>query len=352
MPPKGKLKDEAIADLVTWVGMGAPWPSGPSDALASADSASEAHAKHWAFQPVDGPDSRRRSRTATGPATPIDRFVLAKLEAKGLDAVARGRQADADPPRDVRPDRPAADARGGRRLRGRRVARRLRAGRRPPARLAALRRALGPALARRGPLRRHQGLRLRRGRELPLGVHLPRLRHPRVQRRPAVRPVRRRSSSPPTGSPLGEDKRPLAALGFLTLGRRFMNNQHDIIDDRIDVVTRGLMGLTVTCARCHDHKFDPIPTADYYSLYGVFASSIEPTVPPLFQEPPRDRGIRPLREGDEGARAEPGGLRHREARRAGPLGPLRARPNTCWRRRRCAPSPTPGNSCCSPTPAT
>src|SRR5690606_28187443 len=60
---------------------------------------------------------------------------------------------------------------------------------------------------------------------------------------------------------------------FLTLGRIFLNNAPDIIDDRIDVTTRGLLGLTVTCARCHDHKYDPIPTADYYSLYGVFASS-------------------------------------------------------------------------------
>jgi hypothetical protein len=66
------------------------------------------------------------------------------------------------------------------------------------------------------------------------------------------------------------------ATGFLTLGRRFINNRHDIIDDRIDVMTRGLMGLTVSCARCHDHKYDPIPTADYYALYGVFASSHEP----------------------------------------------------------------------------
>jgi hypothetical protein len=81
--------------------------------------------------------------------------------------------------------------------------------------------------------------------------------------------------------PLGEDKSALAALGFLTLGRRFLNNQNDIIDDRIDVVTRGLMGLTVTCARCHDHKFDPVPTKDYYSLHGVFASSDEPAEKPL-----------------------------------------------------------------------
>src|SRR5207248_6481288 len=81
-----------------------------------------------------------------------------------------------------------------------------------------------------------------------------------------------------------EDRRSLAALGFLTAGGHFMNNTHDIIDDRIAVVTRGLMGLTVTCARCHDHKYDPIPTADYYSLYGVFASSIEPKDLPLIGE--------------------------------------------------------------------
>ena len=66
-----------------------------------------------------------------------------------------------------------------------------------------------------------------------------------------------------------------AAMGFLTLGRRFIGVSHDIIDDRIDVVTRGLMGLTVACARCHDHKYDPVPTADYYSLYGVFLNSTE-----------------------------------------------------------------------------
>src|SRR5262249_52625881 len=85
---------------------------------------------------------------------------------------------------------------------------------------------------------------------------------------------------------LGKDKRPLTALGFLTVGGHFMNNPHDIIDDRIDVVTRGLLGLTVTCARCHDPKFNPIPSQDYYSLYGVFASCREPSVPPLFADPP------------------------------------------------------------------
>jgi len=83
---------------------------------------------------------------------------------------------------------------------------------------------------------------------------------------------------------LGDDKRPLAAMGFLTLGRRFLNNPNDIIDDRIDVVTRGMMGLTVSCARCHDHKYDPVPIADYYSLYGVFASSHEPKSKPFISD--------------------------------------------------------------------
>ena len=74
-------------------------------------------------------------------------------------------------------------------------------------------------------------------------------------------------------------------MGFLTVGRRFLLDQNEIIDDRIDVVCRGLLGLTVTCARCHDHKYDPIPTDDYYSLYGVFASSVEPEDLPMLEWP-------------------------------------------------------------------
>lgn len=71
----------------------------------------------------------------------------------------------------------------------------------------------------------------------------------------------------------------IAAMGLMTMGRRFLGVTHDIIDDRIDVVGRGTMGLTIGCARCHDHKYDPIPTSDYYSLYGVFLNSKEQQVP-------------------------------------------------------------------------
>ncbi len=85
-----------------------------------------------------------------------------------------------------------------------------------------------------------------------------------------------------------DDATRLAALGFLTVGKRFMGNVNDILDDRIDVVMRGMMGLTAACARCHDHKFDPIPTRDYYSLHGIFSSSEEPKDKPSIADPAKN----------------------------------------------------------------
>ena len=79
------------------------------------------------------------------------------------------------------------------------------------------------------------------------------------------------------------DRADLAALGFLTVGRAL--REHDRIDDAIDVVTRGLMGLTVTCARCHDHKYEPIGADDYYGLHGVFASSTPAAELPIIGAP-------------------------------------------------------------------
>ncbi len=92
-----------------------------------------------------------------------------------------------------------------------------------------------------------------------------------------------------------EDKPNLAAMGFLTVGRRFLNNPHDIIDDRLDVTFRTFQAMTLTCARCHDHKYDPIPAKDYYSLYGVFASSREPKDLPLIEEPKDTPEVRAFR---------------------------------------------------------
>ena len=82
-----------------------------------------------------------------------------------------------------------------------------------------------------------------------------------------------------------KDDPALAALGFLTVGSRFRNNADEIANDRIDVITRGVMGLTVACARCHDHKYDPIPTSDYYALHGIFRSSQDITDYPEIGKP-------------------------------------------------------------------
>jgi len=82
----------------------------------------------------------------------------------------------------------------------------------------------------------------------------------------------------------------LAAMGFLTLGPLYADNPHDIFDDRIDTVTRAFLGLTVSCARCHDHKYDAIPIEDYYALYGVFASSERPLEQPLIDDPKNTPG--------------------------------------------------------------
>ena len=75
----------------------------------------------------------------------------------------------------------------------------------------------------------------------------------------------------------------LAALGFLTVGPR--GGGLETIDDRVDVVTRGFLSSTVSCARCHDHKFDPITTKDYYSLYSIFENTDEPAEKPVIGRP-------------------------------------------------------------------
>lgn len=91
-----------------------------------------------------------------------------------------------------------------------------------------------------------------------------------------------------SGAPLPRWR--LAALGFLTLGRLFDNNVNDQIDDQIDTTTRGFLALTVACARCHDHKYDAIAQADYYGLYGVFASTEQPYDLPLLEDPEKVPG--------------------------------------------------------------
>jgi hypothetical protein len=276
--PPGKLPDAAIAAIRQWIEGGAYWPD---DTSAPTVDLTEAWKNHWAFAPIR-PRSAPTVKNAAWPRTSIDYFVLAKLEGQRMapsapaDRATLIRRASFDlvglPPSDDEVaafvNDPAPDALA-------RLVDRLldsphygeRWGR------------YWLDVARYADTKGY--VRLAEERQFPYAF---------TYRDYVIRsfnedlPYDRFIVEQLAADQLpGDDIGKLAALGFLTLGRQFTGNKHDIIDDRIDVVTRGVLGLTVTCARCHDHKYDPIPTADYYSLYGVLGSSEEPIVPPLVE---------------------------------------------------------------------
>jgi hypothetical protein len=285
MPPKDeKLSASQIADLEAWVKMGAPDPrtNNANNIAVATNVVTDKARQHWAYQPVRSaaPPAVKNSRWVQ---SPVDNFVLAKLEAKNLKPSPRAdkrtliRRATYDliglPPTPEEVDAFVKDNS-------------------PDAFAKVVDRLL--ASSHYGERWARYWLDIARYADTKGYVFEEERRYPFAYTyRDYV--IRALNEDLPYDQfivqqiaadqlPLGEDKRPLAALGFLTLGRRFLNNQPDIIDDRIDVVSRGLMGMTLSCARCHDHKFDPIPTKDYYSIYGVFASSDEPAEKPLLGE--------------------------------------------------------------------
>ena len=141
-----------------------------------------------------------------------------------------------------------------------------------------LRRALGPPLARRGPLRRHRRRQLR----LPRPADVPATATGSSTPSTATCPTTSSSASrsPATCCPRSDEadrERKLIATGYLAIARRFGSYEdarypwHLTIEDTIDNLGRTFLGLTIDCARCHDHKFDPITQEDYYALYGFFS---------------------------------------------------------------------------------
>ena len=281
MPPDEKLSDAEIAALTKWVKMGLPWPG---KSAPSGEAAHKAAATHWAFQPVTQPEIPT-VKNSPWSRTVIDRFILAKLEAKGITPSPEAnrrtliRRATFDliglPPT---PQEVAAFLNDRDDDAYKKVIDRLLKSPHYGERwgrywLDVARYADNKGYIFFGDRKYPWAYTYRDYVVRALNEDLPYDRF--VIEQLAADQLK-----------LGVDKRPLTAMGFVTLGARFSGNIHDIIDDRIDVVSRGLMGLTVTCARCHEHKFDPIPTADYYSLYGVFRSSTEPMVRPTFTAPP------------------------------------------------------------------
>ena len=274
MPPKTKLPAAALEAIAAWVKMGAPYPD------AAAAIVADPAATHWAYQPV---------KPITPPATksevthPIDQFIQKGLEEKGLSLASSAdkrtliRRVTYDltglPPTPEESDAFLNDA--------------------SP---AAYERLIDRLLdsPRYGEQQARHWMDLARYADTKGYVFTEDRNYPYAY---TYRDwlIRAFNDDLPydrfiiyqlaADRAAKGEKAHLAAMGFLTVGRRFLNNVPDIIDDRLDATFRTFQGVTVGCARCHDHKFDPVPTKDYYSLYGVFASSVEPAELPLIAEP-------------------------------------------------------------------
>ena len=270
MPPNGKLNEKQIQDLEQWVQLGASWPESLTE---TSDKLAETQRRHWAFQPVQNP-VLPEVKDGKWERTPADRFILARLEAAGLspslpaDRRTLIRRVTLDltglPPTFEQVEAFVNDPS-------------------PNAYEKLVERLLDSP--QYGEQWARHWLDVARYADTKGYVYAREERfwvHAHVYRDWVVNAFNRDLPYDQflllqiaADQAAAQDRSSQAAMGFVTLGRRFLGVNHDIIDDRIDVVTRGTMGLTVACARCHDHKYDPIPTADYYSLYGVFLNSTE-----------------------------------------------------------------------------
>jgi cytochrome c553 len=286
MPPKGeRLSEKDVATLTEWIRMGAPDPR--TVAGSKLTGLTDTARAHWAYQPVKRP-AVPQPRDKAWVASPVDAFVLARLEQNGMkpspaaskEALIRRATFDLTglppTPEEVRAFEQDAS---------------------PDAFAKVVDRLLASP---------HYGERWGRfwldsarysdtsGQENNNLKTDYRYAHAWTYRdyvinafnddKPYDQFLKEQIAADllPTAK---ENPSTLAALGFLTVGKRFQN-PNDKIDERIDALTKSTMALTVACTRCHDHKFDPIPTADYYSLHGIFASTVEPDEKPLIGEIP------------------------------------------------------------------
>jgi hypothetical protein len=278
MPPKGKLPEDVIQDFVRWIELGAPDPRGEATETKSQAMSLEEAANHWAYRPLVRPPLPPLA-DPSWPLNEIDHFVLAKLEANGLRPVRPAtkrewiRRATFDliglPPTPREVEAFLADESSS-------------------AFETVIERLLGSPhygerwgrhwldVARYAEDQAHtfavkpstSGYRYRDWVIDAFNNDLPYDQFVKLQIAADLMDLNE-----------AERFRHLPALGFFGLGAQYYKNSDaerakaDELDDRVDTLTRGFLGLTVSCARCHDHKYDAIPTQDYYSLAGVFQSS-------------------------------------------------------------------------------
>jgi hypothetical protein len=278
MPPSGQLSDAAIADLTHWVAMGAP---DPREATVSAPASSidlEKGRKYWAFQPPQKP-AVPKVKNGRWSSQPIDRFLLAGLEKAHIlpvadaDRVTLLRRVTLDltglPPT---PEEITAFQKDTSRDAYAKVVDRL---------LASPR--FGERWGRHWLDVARYADSVGRGRNYAFpfawryrdwvidafNLDMPYDRFVRAQVAGDLLPA----------NDAVEQNRNLVATGFLTLGSHDLVEQNpavfrmDVVDEQINATSRAFMGITVGCARCHDHKFDPIPTTDYYAMAGIFKST-------------------------------------------------------------------------------
>ena len=278
MPPTGKLAEAKIAALAEWVEMGVPWPR--EEAPASAESAAKADLEnaaedHWAWQPV------RRSpppevRRGNWPLRPVDRFVLAKLEAERLapnpdaDRYTLLRRVYFDliglPPT---PEQITSFVGDDSEQAFEKVVDGL---------------LQSPDFGERWG--RHWLDLTSYADSIGVGRHIPaqeawRYRDYVISSFNSDKPYDRFVREQVAGDVLdwetdAQRREQVVATGFLAIGPWALVDadkeqlRMDVVDNQIDTVGRAFLGLTLGCARCHDHKFDPIPTREYYALAGIF----------------------------------------------------------------------------------
>ncbi len=285
MPPVAKLKDEEIADLSAWVMMGAVWqgavaaPAAAPPATSQSREFTPAEKSFWAFQPVKDP-ALPSVRNESWLQTPIDRFVLAKLEEKGLkpaapaDKITLLRRATFDltglPPSEQETRAFLADRS---KDAFRKVVERLLESPRYGERWGRHWLDVARYADSTGNDEDHRYPYAWRYRDYVIEAF--------NRDEPYDRFIREQVAGDLLPAPDGHAVNPrgIVATGLLALGPKALAQQdktkmlYDVYDEQVDVVSKAFMGLTVSCARCHNHKFDPILTRDYYSLISIFAST-------------------------------------------------------------------------------
>lgn len=282
MPPKQKLSPAVIADLTEWINRGAAWPNEapPTDVTPAGAKMvfSEKQKSHWAFQPVADP-SLPVTRDLTWPRSTVDAFVLAKLEAAGLTPTSPAgkpqllRRVSFDltglPPT---PDELAT----------------FLADESPDAYERLLDRLLSsPAHGEKFARHWLDLARYADSNGLDENVAYANAYRYRDYVTAAFnrdKPYDRFVQEQLAGDLLPAETEAasfeqLTATGFLSLGAKMLAEddpvkmQMDIIDEQLDTLGKCFLGMTLGCARCHDHKFDPIDSLDYYGLAGILKST-------------------------------------------------------------------------------